>query len=152
MVQWYLVVVEDWPDNIPFVNLSNRHLEEDEYQKLLQEHNEKLEWGDIAEECCRTRSDKGKKHVQTSDSSQCKKSTTSSTANAPSMGFSIQLTPTTTSPFTNTSLDNNMMLDRPNFLTAADLDFGNTTGGLMNLEDIENLDFGMMSNATMSMF
>ncbi|KAG1731404.1 hypothetical protein EDB19DRAFT_1640861, partial [Suillus lakei] len=23
MVQWYLVVVEDWPDNIPFVNLSN---------------------------------------------------------------------------------------------------------------------------------
>ncbi|KAG1790938.1 uncharacterized protein HD556DRAFT_1241544 [Suillus plorans] len=95
VVQRYLVIVEGWPDNIPFVNLSSvssalpdlemllrkwqsnaihwRRLEEDEYLKLLEERNEKLEQGEIAEECRRTRSDKGKKHVQTSDSSRHKK-------------------------------------------------------------------------------
>ncbi|KIK35332.1 hypothetical protein CY34DRAFT_26640 [Suillus luteus UH-Slu-Lm8-n1] len=72
VVQRYLVVVKGWPDNIPFVNLSSvssalpdlemllrkwqshaiywRRIEEDEYEKLLQERNEKLEQGDVVEE------------------------------------------------------------------------------------------------------
>lgn len=50
-----------------------RCLEEDEYLKLLEECNEKLEQGEIAEEHQQTHLDKGKKRIQTSNSSQHKK-------------------------------------------------------------------------------
>lgn len=96
VVQRYLVVVKGWPDNIPFVNLSSvssalpdlemllrkwqshaiywRRIEEDEYEKLLQERNEKLEQGDVVEERRRTRSDKGKKRDTNSQSKKLYKS------------------------------------------------------------------------------
>ncbi|KAG2752759.1 hypothetical protein P692DRAFT_201706736 [Suillus brevipes Sb2] len=55
-------------------NVVQRHIEEDEYEKLLQERNEKLERGDVVEECRWTRSDKGKKHDTTSQSKKSYKS------------------------------------------------------------------------------
>lgn len=91
VVQRYLVVIEGWPDNIPFINLSNvssalpdlqmlldkwevgeiywRHLEESEYKKLHQERREKVSNGKVVDKCRQTRSDKGKKHEQPSDAS-----------------------------------------------------------------------------------
>jgi len=95
IVQWYLVIIEGWPDNIPFVNLSSvssalrdlemllckwqshaiywRCLNEDEYQALLEECNKKLESGEITEDCHQTRSDKGKKRVRALGGSQGEK-------------------------------------------------------------------------------
>ncbi|KAG1823253.1 hypothetical protein DFJ58DRAFT_849781 [Suillus subalutaceus] len=74
VVQRYLVIIEGWLDNIPFVNLSSvssalpdlemllrkweshaihwRRLDEDEYQALLEERNKKLESGKVAKERC----------------------------------------------------------------------------------------------------
>ncbi|KAG1791817.1 uncharacterized protein HD556DRAFT_1432770 [Suillus plorans] len=91
VVQRYLVVIEGWPENIPFVNLSTvssalpdlemllnkwetgeihwRDLEEDEYEKLRQEHCEKVSSGEVIEKRRRTRSDKGKKRNQPLDNS-----------------------------------------------------------------------------------
>lgn len=91
VVQCYLVVIEGWPENIPFVNLSTvssalpdlemllnkwetgeihwRDLEEDEYEKLRQEHCEKVSSGEVIEKRRRTRSDKGKKRNQPLDNS-----------------------------------------------------------------------------------
>ncbi|KAG1807177.1 uncharacterized protein BJ212DRAFT_1303624 [Suillus subaureus] len=191
MVQWYLIIVKGWPDNISFVNLSSvssalpdleillhkwqfhaihwRCLEEDEYLKLLEEHNEKLEQGKIAEEYQQTHSDKGKKHIQTSDSSQCKKAfkstetvvsddendedetalATASTHALASMN-TMTVQPTAThalaSPFANESFNNDMTFNTSNFLTATGPDFGNTMGGFgfdTNFEGMENLGFGM---------
>ncbi|KAG1733399.1 uncharacterized protein EDB91DRAFT_1084453 [Suillus paluster] len=84
VVQQYQVVVEGWPDEIPFTNLSQvssalpdlqmlcnrwdhgttcwRSLSDEEFEKLHLEHEEKLESGAIIDRCCRTRSDKGMKH------------------------------------------------------------------------------------------
>ncbi|KAG2086295.1 hypothetical protein BD769DRAFT_1681241 [Suillus cothurnatus] len=95
VVQWYLVIIEGWPDNILFVNLSSvssalqdlemllckwqshaiywRCLNEDEYQALLKECNKKLESGEITEDCRQTHSDKGKKRVQALGGSQGEK-------------------------------------------------------------------------------
>ncbi|KAG2337881.1 hypothetical protein BDR05DRAFT_1004676 [Suillus weaverae] len=83
--------MEGWPDNIPFINLSNvssalpglqmlldkweageicwRHLEESEYQKLGQEHGEKVSNDKVVDKCHQTCSDKGKKLEQPSDAS-----------------------------------------------------------------------------------
>ncbi|KAG2112532.1 uncharacterized protein F5147DRAFT_744449 [Suillus discolor] len=83
IVQWYQVVVEGWPDKIPFTNLSQvlsalpdlqmlcnrwdqgmtfwRSLSDKEFEKLRLERKEKLESGEIIDRRCRTRSDKGTK-------------------------------------------------------------------------------------------
>ncbi|KAG0708287.1 hypothetical protein DFH29DRAFT_795151 [Suillus ampliporus] len=85
VVQPYQVIVEGWPANIPFINLSEassalpdlemlerkwrsgavywRRLGDEEFQQLLEERNEKLETSEIVEHCRRTRSDKGKKRA-----------------------------------------------------------------------------------------
>ncbi|KAG1836618.1 hypothetical protein F4604DRAFT_1943019 [Suillus subluteus] len=85
VVQRYCVICEGWPTHIPFKNLSEastslpklqmlhdmwknkliswRLLDEDEYQRLLQEHNKKVNTGEIVEPSRRPRSDKGKKRV-----------------------------------------------------------------------------------------
>ncbi|KAG1786002.1 hypothetical protein EV424DRAFT_1306164, partial [Suillus variegatus] len=96
IVQRYLVVIEGWPENVPFVNLSTvssalpnlemlldkwetgeihwKHLDEDEYEKLRQERHEKVSSGEVIKKHRQTRSDKGKKREQPSDhSSQCRK-------------------------------------------------------------------------------
>ncbi|KAG2151061.1 uncharacterized protein EDB93DRAFT_1083771 [Suillus bovinus] len=96
IVQRYLVVIKGWPENIPFVNLSTvssalpdlemlldkwetgeihwKHLDEDKYEKLCQEHREKVSSGQVIEKHCQTRSDKGKKCDQPSNhSSHCRK-------------------------------------------------------------------------------
>ncbi|KAF8834718.1 hypothetical protein BDN67DRAFT_872571, partial [Paxillus ammoniavirescens] len=83
VVQRYMAVIIDWPDSVPFANLSNassslsqleillhkwemgtiywKTLAEGEYNKLLQKRNEQLESGELSEVLHRTRSDKGKK-------------------------------------------------------------------------------------------
>ncbi|KAG1768106.1 hypothetical protein EV702DRAFT_1050123 [Suillus placidus] len=89
IVQRYNIICEGWPSTVPFKNLSEassalpelkmlldkwqsgsiewRHLEEAEYEQLLQERLEKIESGEIIERTCRQRSDKGKKRARTSD-------------------------------------------------------------------------------------
>ncbi|KAG1793274.1 uncharacterized protein HD556DRAFT_1443705 [Suillus plorans] len=88
-VQRYNVVCEGWPSTIPFKNLSEassalselrmllnkwesgaikwRYLEEEEYERLLQECLQKIDGGEIIERTRRQRSDKGKKRAHTSD-------------------------------------------------------------------------------------
>ncbi|KAG0706449.1 hypothetical protein DFH29DRAFT_798317 [Suillus ampliporus] len=87
IVQRYLVLCTGWPDEIPFENLSKvsssladlemlerkwrsgeidwRRLENEEFEQLHRERNEKLDSGEIIEHCHRTRSDKGKKRTRT---------------------------------------------------------------------------------------
>ncbi|KAG1747011.1 hypothetical protein EDD22DRAFT_981916 [Suillus occidentalis] len=88
IVQHYNIICEGWPSTVPFKNLSEassalpelkmlfekwqsgsikwRHLEEGEYEQLLQERLEKIESGEIVERTRRQRSDKGKKRARTS--------------------------------------------------------------------------------------
>ncbi|KAG2741137.1 hypothetical protein P692DRAFT_201684588, partial [Suillus brevipes Sb2] len=83
VVQRYQVIVEGWPENIPFTNLSQsssalqdlemlfhrwdtgkiywRTLSDDEFAQLRKEREDKLESGELVERRRRTRSDKGKK-------------------------------------------------------------------------------------------
>ncbi|KAG1769948.1 hypothetical protein EV702DRAFT_1202611 [Suillus placidus] len=83
VVQHYQVVMEGWPDGIPFTNLSQvssafpdlkmlyerweegttywKSLSDEEFEKLRLERNEKLNNGEIVERRRRTRSDKGTK-------------------------------------------------------------------------------------------
>ncbi|KAG2140766.1 hypothetical protein BD769DRAFT_1336179, partial [Suillus cothurnatus] len=83
IVQRYQVMVEGWPDSVPFVNLSQassalpeldrlfrswklgatcwKTLTDEEFEKILQEHNDKLDRGEIDDHRRQTRSDKGKK-------------------------------------------------------------------------------------------
>ncbi|OJA14556.1 hypothetical protein AZE42_13395 [Rhizopogon vesiculosus] len=83
VVQHYRVMIEDWPDNFPFANLSAvshglpelenllrkwrsgaifwKHLTSDEFEHLQKEHEEKIESGDIVERCRCPHSDRGKK-------------------------------------------------------------------------------------------
>jgi len=97
IVQRYQVVIEGWPANIPFVNLSQassalpdlemihqkweshaicwREIDKEEFQKLLEERNEKLKSGEIMDHCRPTRSDKGKKRARSPDGSSCRKKT-----------------------------------------------------------------------------
>jgi hypothetical protein len=85
IVQHYHVICEGWPAHILFKHLSEastslpklqmlhdmwknkliswRLLDEDEYQWLLQEHNKKVNTGEIVESSCWPHSDKGKKHI-----------------------------------------------------------------------------------------
>ncbi|KAG2057316.1 hypothetical protein BDR06DRAFT_1005328 [Suillus hirtellus] len=77
IVQHYRVICEGWPAHIPLKNLSKAStslpelqmlhdilLDEDKYQRLLQERNEKISTREIIESSHRPCSDKGKKHVQ----------------------------------------------------------------------------------------
>ncbi|KAG2108907.1 uncharacterized protein F5147DRAFT_652503 [Suillus discolor] len=86
-----------WPANIPFINLSQassalpdlemicrkwesraicwREIDDEEFQQLLEEHNEKLESGEIMDHHCRTHSDKGKKQAWSMDGSGRRKKT-----------------------------------------------------------------------------
>jgi len=90
VVQQYQVVVEGWPNKIPFMNLSQvssalpdlqmlcnswdhgmtcwRSLSNEEFEKLRLEHEEKLESGAIIDRRCRTQSDKGAKRRSTATS------------------------------------------------------------------------------------
>ena len=83
VIQCYRVVIEGWPDNFPFANLSAvsrglpelenllrkwrsgaifwKHLTLEEFERLQKEHEEKINSGDIVERRRRPRSDKGKK-------------------------------------------------------------------------------------------
>lgn len=83
VVQRYQVMIEGWPDNFPFANLSAvsrglpelknllrkwrsgaifwKHLTSDEFERLQKEHEEKIESGDIVEHRRHPRSDRGKK-------------------------------------------------------------------------------------------
>ncbi|KAG1871317.1 hypothetical protein DFJ58DRAFT_644462, partial [Suillus subalutaceus] len=89
IVQRYHIVCEGWPSTVPFKNLSEassslpelkmlqdkwesgaikwKHLEEEEYQQLLQERLQNIDNGEIIERTRRQRSDKGKKCTQPSD-------------------------------------------------------------------------------------
>ncbi|KAG2114527.1 hypothetical protein DEU56DRAFT_748933 [Suillus clintonianus] len=101
VIQRYKVVIEGWPANIPFVNLSQassalpdlemirrkwesraicwREIDDEEFQQLLEERNEKLESGEITDHRRRTRSDKGKKRARSTDGSGRRKKTYKST-------------------------------------------------------------------------
>jgi hypothetical protein len=83
IVERYQVIIVGWPDNIPFVNLSQassalpelqklfdmwetgithwKTLTDEEFAKLHEERNAKLKSGEISETTRRTRSDRGKK-------------------------------------------------------------------------------------------
>ncbi|KAG0705574.1 hypothetical protein DFH29DRAFT_799878 [Suillus ampliporus] len=83
VVQCYQVTIEGWPDNVPFANLSQvssalpelnrllwkwdsgatrwKTLTDKEFDKILQEHNDQLDRGEINDHRRWTRSDKGKK-------------------------------------------------------------------------------------------
>jgi hypothetical protein len=86
VIQCYQVIIKGWPTNIPFTNLSQvssalpnldmllrkwqsnaikwRQVDNEEFQQLLKEHNEKLENGKLVKHHWRTHSDKGKKRAQ----------------------------------------------------------------------------------------
>lgn len=73
IVQRYQVMVDGWPDNVPFANLSKvssalpelerllrkwesgtthwKTLTDDEFEKIHQEHNAKLDSGEIEDTC-----------------------------------------------------------------------------------------------------
>jgi hypothetical protein len=98
VVQRYRVMIEGWPENFPFANLSAvsrglpelenllrkwrsgaifwKHLTSDEFERLEKEHEEKIESGDIVEHRRRPRSDRGKKRRREggNDSGRRKKS------------------------------------------------------------------------------
>jgi hypothetical protein len=87
VIQRYQVIVEGWPSNIPFTNLSQvscplaelkmllhrwesgstfwKSLSDEELERLRQEREEKIESGDLVDRRRRTRSDKGKKRKNT---------------------------------------------------------------------------------------
>ncbi|KIJ57835.1 hypothetical protein HYDPIDRAFT_103757 [Hydnomerulius pinastri MD-312] len=89
VVQRHSVVIEGWPDGIPFSNLSSissalsqletllrkwesgttywKQLTEDEFEELRAKRNQQLEDGEINDHTRRTRSDKGKKRKRISD-------------------------------------------------------------------------------------
>ncbi|KIK76926.1 hypothetical protein PAXRUDRAFT_96019, partial [Paxillus rubicundulus Ve08.2h10] len=91
ITQCYMVIVEGWPDSIPFANLSSvtsslpqlemlqckwemgttywKKLTEGKYSELRQKCNEQLESSELMETSCHTHSDKGKKcsHRSTED-------------------------------------------------------------------------------------
>ncbi|KAI6029378.1 hypothetical protein BKA83DRAFT_4489339 [Pisolithus microcarpus] len=77
----YQVVIEGWPETIPFANLSSTSsslaqleaLSDDELNQLQQRRNEGLENGEIEEHSRRTRSDKGKKRTNHSSTTASKK-------------------------------------------------------------------------------
>ncbi|KAG0708356.1 hypothetical protein DFH29DRAFT_870904 [Suillus ampliporus] len=84
VIQCYQVIVEGWPTNIPFINLSKVssalpdleiQVNNEEFQQLFEEHNEKLKTGKIIDNHWQTHSDKGKKWVQSPDDSgmKCRK-------------------------------------------------------------------------------
>lgn len=80
------VIIEGWPEDIPFANLSTvsssmsqlellqrkwemgetrwKEISEDQLEELRQKRDEQLKNGEIVEHARRTRSDKGKKHTQ----------------------------------------------------------------------------------------
>ncbi|KIK81080.1 hypothetical protein PAXRUDRAFT_38842, partial [Paxillus rubicundulus Ve08.2h10] len=84
ITQHYMVIVEGWPNSIPFANLSGitsslpqlemlqckwemgmtywKKLTEGEYSELCQKHNEQLECSELIKASHCTHSDKGKKH------------------------------------------------------------------------------------------
>ena len=83
IVQRYQVMIEGWPDSVPFGNLSSvssalpaletllrkwesgtthwKTLSEEDFETVRQEHEEKLKSGEVEERHRRTRSDKGTK-------------------------------------------------------------------------------------------
>ena len=87
VIQRYQVIVEGWPSNIPFTNLSQissalpqlkmllhrwesgstywKSLSDEELEQLRQEREEKIENGDLVDRRRQTRSDKGKKRKNT---------------------------------------------------------------------------------------
>jgi hypothetical protein len=91
IIQHYQVIIEGWPTNIPFANLSKvssalpdlelllqkwqsgvihwRQVDDEKFQQLLEERNEKLENGEIVDHRRRTHSDKGKKQAWSPDRS-----------------------------------------------------------------------------------
>ncbi|KAI6036211.1 hypothetical protein BKA83DRAFT_4042354 [Pisolithus microcarpus] len=95
VVTRYQVVIEGWPETIPFANLSSassslaqlevllrkwelgatywKALSDDELNQLQQRRNEGLENGEIEEHSRRTRSDKGKKRTNHSSATASKK-------------------------------------------------------------------------------
>ncbi|KAG1845222.1 hypothetical protein C8R48DRAFT_554198, partial [Suillus tomentosus] len=86
VIQRYQVVVEGWPEKIPFTNLSQvssalpdlqmllrkwesgatywKSLSDEEFEELRKEREEKLESGELADQCRRPQSDKGKKRAE----------------------------------------------------------------------------------------
>ncbi|KAG1786106.1 uncharacterized protein HD556DRAFT_1450089 [Suillus plorans] len=86
IVQCYQVMIEGWPDNVPFANLSQassalpeldrllrlwnsgatcwKTLTGKEFEKIPKEHNAKLDCGEIEDHSRQTRSDKGKKRTK----------------------------------------------------------------------------------------
>ncbi|KAG1720619.1 uncharacterized protein EDB91DRAFT_1064769, partial [Suillus paluster] len=98
VIQHYQVVIEGWPKNIPFANLSKvssalpelemllrkwelgtthwKVLTDEDFKKICLEHNKKLESGEIKDTCQRPRSDKGskcKRPAATDENSTCRK-------------------------------------------------------------------------------
>ena len=88
VVALYNVIIEGWPEAIPFANLSStssslsqlelllqkwemgmtywKEISDEEVEELRQKRNEQIEGGEIEEPSLRTRSDKGKKRVRRS--------------------------------------------------------------------------------------
>ncbi|KAI5994435.1 hypothetical protein EDD15DRAFT_2165994 [Pisolithus albus] len=103
VVTRYQVVIEGWPERIPFANLSSassslvqlevllrkwqlgatywKTLSDDELTQLQQRRNEGIENGEIEEHSRRTRSDKGKKRTNHSSATASKKYKSAATVN-----------------------------------------------------------------------
>ncbi|KAI6033556.1 hypothetical protein BKA83DRAFT_4121013 [Pisolithus microcarpus] len=96
VVTRYQVVIEGWPEMIPFANLSSassslaqlelgatywKALLDDELNQLQQRRNEGLENGEVEEHSCCTHSDKGKKCTNHSSTTASKKYKSAATVN-----------------------------------------------------------------------
>ena len=90
VVSKYRVVVDGWPENIQFGNLSDvvtsladletllrkwrsgaihfRSIGDDEFKQMLDKRDEQIENGEIDEPPCKARSDKGRKHQRSNSS------------------------------------------------------------------------------------
>jgi hypothetical protein len=173
VVQPYQVMVEGWPANIPFVNLSEassalpdlemlerkwrsgavywRRLGDEEFQRLLEERNEKLERGEIVEHRRRTRSDKGKKQAHSPDGSgrnTCKKTYKSAeTVNTDdeddASASPNNSTDTSANTQNNADIDNDNQVNT-NINTGAVSDAHNSTGAIANTD--ENNSTGAIAN------
>ena len=127
VVQCYKVIIVGWPEErVPFANLSSassalsdlemllrkwemgtihwQEIDEDEFQKLCQEHNQRVEDGEINELKRCTRSDKGTKRLSASSENQ-----------GPNKKFkSVAIIEETSDEEDNHTSVNDMPTDRPN--------------------------------------
>lgn len=168
VIQRYQVIIEGWPTNIPFVNLSKvssalpelesllrkwqagtirwRQVDNEEFQQLLDEHNAKLENGELIEHHHCTRSDKGRKRARSTDrsgESTRRKKTHKSTETVNTDNEDKDLNTSTA----NTNTHNNVNISGEGASTNMNISADDTNSGA-NINSNAHANLGTSSNVT----